>query len=72
MVWGQLLWPLVMMQSADMFTFPVGLVGLNSYYETPYGLMSAASVVFTLPLMIVFLLMQRQMIAGLTTGSLKE
>lgn len=72
MVWGQLLWPLVMTQSADMFTFPVGLAGLNAYYDTPYGLMSAASVVFTLPLMAVFLLMQRQMIAGLTGGSLKE
>lgn len=72
MVWGQLLWPLVMMQSADMFTFPVGLVGLNAYYNTPYGLMSAASVTFTVPLMLVFLLMQRQMIAGLTVGSLKE
>jgi ABC-type glycerol-3-phosphate transport system permease component len=41
-------------------------------YATPFGTILAGSFLGTLPIVVVFLFMQRQFIAGLTAGALKE
>jgi ABC-type glycerol-3-phosphate transport system permease component len=69
--WNSFIWPLVMMRSEDMFTLPVGIAGLNSEQSPEYGKIMAAAVLSSVPIVTVFFLMQRQIIAGLTQGAVK-
>lgn len=71
-MWNQYLWPLVMMQSDKMFTFPVGLASISTLYTIKHGMLSAGSFISTIPLIIIFLALQKQFVAGLTAGALKE
>lgn len=52
-------------------TIPVGIVMIQGEYEFPWGDMAAASVIATVPLIIVVLILQRRVIAGLTAGAVK-
>jgi len=52
-------------------TMPVAIVGLPSDYDVPWGQISAASVVSTLPLVFLVLVFQRRIISGLTSGAVK-
>ena len=52
-------------------TIPVGIVMIQGEYEFPWGDMSAASVIATVPLIVVVLIVQRKVIAGLTAGAVK-
>jgi ABC-type glycerol-3-phosphate transport system permease component len=70
-VWNQYLWPLVMMQSDTMFTLPVGLASLTTLYTIKHGMLSAGSFISTLPMIIIFLALQKQFVAGLTAGAIK-
>jgi ABC-type glycerol-3-phosphate transport system permease component len=69
--WNAYLWPLVMMRSEAMFTLPVGIAGLNSEQTPEYGMVMAAAVLSSLPIVTVFLLLQKQLVAGLTQGAVK-
>ena len=51
--------------------FPVGLASLKTLYVIEYGMIMAGSFLSILPLLIAFLLLQRQFIAGLTEGAVK-
>lgn len=70
--WNTFLWPLVMMRSEEMFTLPVGIAGLNSEQTPEYGMVMAAAILSCVPIVAVFFLMQRQIIAGLTHGAVKS
>ena len=69
--WNQYLWPLIMMQSNDMMVAPVGLATLSTLYVIEYGQIMAGATLSTLPILVIFLLMQEQFVAGLTSGALK-
>lgn len=69
--WQDYMWPLIMMRSADMYTLPVGLSTLRGEYRVEYGMIMAGSFLSTLPILVVFIAMQRQFIAGLTSGGVK-
>ncbi|HEV2605912.1 MAG TPA: carbohydrate ABC transporter permease [Microvirga sp.] len=69
--WNSFIWPLVMMRSEDMFTLPVGIAGLNSEQSPEYGKIMAAAILSSIPIVTVFFLLQRQIIAGLTHGAVK-
>lgn len=71
MSWNDYLFPLILMTSENMMLFPVGLASLKTLYVVEYGMIMAGSFLSTLPLMIAFLLLQRQFIAGLTEGAVK-
>jgi len=49
----------------------IGLMGGNSRYEYPFAQIMAASVTVTLPLIILVLIFQRRIVAGLTAGAVK-
>lgn len=70
--WNSFLWPLVMMRSEAMFTLPVGIAGMNSEQTPEYGMVMAAAILSCIPIVTVFFLMQRQIIAGLTHGAVKS
>ncbi|KQY46973.1 carbohydrate ABC transporter permease [Cellulomonas sp. Root137] len=70
--WNNFLWPLVVASTEDMYTLPVALalysVGQNA---TQYGLLLAGSVVVVVPVLVVFLALQRHFVQGLATTGLK-
>ena len=70
--WSAYLWPLIMVQSNQMFTLPLGLATMYANpWDLDYGRLMAGAVVSTLPITVAFLIMQEQFIAGLTQGAVK-
>ena len=69
--WNAYLLPLIMLRTSEMYTIPVGLATLKSPYEMNYGLLMAGAVISIIPMLIFFLLMQKQYIEGITKGALK-
>jgi trehalose/maltose transport system permease protein len=71
--WNEFLFALTFTSSNETRTVPVGISMLsgNSEHEVPWGLIMAASVIVTVPLIVLVLLFQRKIIAGLTAGGVK-
>lgn len=70
--WNNFLWPLVIAQSQDKYTAPVGLtVASQSSHTVSYGLLLAGAMVILIPILILFLFLQRYFIKGVATAGLK-
>jgi len=69
--WNNFLWPLILLKSKDMLTAVVALRGLSSGIRVPYDLIMAGSVLIVLPLVILFIVLQKQFIVGITSGAIK-
>ena len=69
--WNDFMWPLIVLSDKDLYTLPVALASLSREHVQDNELMMAGSVVTTLPVLVVFLLLQRYYIEGLMTGSVK-
>lgn len=70
--WNNFLWPLVAVQSADMYTLPVALALYSTGQNTvQYGLLVAGATVIVLPILVVFLFLQRHIVQGISTTGLK-
>jgi multiple sugar transport system permease protein len=70
--WNDFMWPLVALVDGDLRTLPVALAILSGEHVQDTELMMAGSVLTLLPVLILFMLVQRYYIAGITAGSLKE
>jgi ABC-type glycerol-3-phosphate transport system permease component len=70
--WTSYLWPLVISTREDMLTLTVGVQSLRSLFSIDWGVLSAGAVLSLLPLILVFLFLQRYFIAGSIAGALKE
>ncbi|RWZ59148.1 carbohydrate ABC transporter permease [Halobacillus fulvus] len=70
--WNNFIWPLVVLQSQDMYTLPVALSSLVGMSRIDYGQVMMGTTLSTLPIMIFFLLLQKQFISGILGGSVKE
>ncbi|WP_169582056.1 MULTISPECIES: carbohydrate ABC transporter permease [Microbacterium] len=69
--WNDLLWPLIVSSSPETMTLPVGLANLQGQYGTDYPTLMAGSFIASLPLVIIFIAMQRQFFAGIASSGLK-
>ena len=71
--WNEFLFALTFTSSNTTRTVPVAIALLSgaTQYETPWGIIMAASVVVTIPLIILVLIFQRKIVAGLTAGGVK-
>jgi multiple sugar transport system permease protein len=69
--WNNFIGPLVVMRSPDMYTLPLALRSLQSPFNTEWGALMAGSAIATLPLVVLFVISSRQLIAGLTAGAVK-
>lgn len=71
--WNEFLFALTFTLSNEARTVPVAIALMSgaSQYELPWGAIMAASVVVTLPLIVLVLIFQRYIVAGLTAGSIK-
>ena len=71
--WNSFLFPLILTDSAAKRTLPVGLAMFTQGpYATDWGALMAGATVSSLPLMILFLIFQKEIIAGITAGALKD
>ena len=69
--WNDLLFPLLLITQKDLYTLPLTLLGFKGEYSTSYGLMFTGVAIASAPLVIMYILMQRTFIAGLTSGAVK-
>jgi multiple sugar transport system permease protein len=69
--WNDFMWPLIVLSDDSLQTLPVALAGLSREHVQDSELMMAGSVVTVLPVLLLFLALQRQYMAGLLAGSLK-
>lgn len=69
--WNDFFLPLVVLISPDVQTLPLGLVRFASTYTTQYRLVFSGTVITFLPVIVLFILMQRRFTEGLTQGALK-
>ena len=70
--WNDFLGPLVFLDSVDKYTLPVGIALFQTSYYAEYGLTLSASLLCTLPILIVFFLFQRHIVKGIALTGLKE
>lgn len=68
--WNEYLWPLIALQSTEKRTLPIIISAMGSSYTPDYGMIMAAVLFATIPTALLFFLMQKQFIAGMT-GSIK-
>jgi arabinogalactan oligomer/maltooligosaccharide transport system permease protein len=70
--WSEYIVAAQVMQDESMFTLPLGLKSFQASMSTQWGLYAAASILVSLPVIVVFLLLSKFLVSGLTLGSVKE
>ena len=69
--WNDFLWPLLTLDSQNMYTLPVGLFFFKNAHYTEYNLLIAGSMFNTIPMLILFFIFQRYFIEGVTSSAVK-
>lgn len=70
--WNNFLWPSMVLLDEQHFTLPVGLNSLISTYSEEYGVLLAGTSLAVVPIIALFLWMQREFVEGITLGAVKE
>jgi multiple sugar transport system permease protein len=70
--WDEFLWPLVVINSDELSTLPLGIAKFQGTYSSQYNQLLAMSLLATLPLLIVFVSIQRRFIESLSLSGLKQ
>jgi multiple sugar transport system permease protein len=71
LAWNTFFWPFVVTSAGSLFTIPVGLANVQTSYGALYAQQMALAVLGALPLLIAFLLFQRQIVQGIANTGLK-
>ena len=69
--WNEFMFALILVTKDQMRTVPIAISMFPGEYSVPWGDMSAASIVATLPIIILVVIFQRKIISGLTSGAIK-
>lgn len=69
--WSDFLWPLIILKDTSKYTLPVGISYLAGAFSANWRLISAGSIISILPILIIFLFLQRFFIGGSTEGAVK-
>ena len=69
--WNNFISPLIFIRSPNMFTIPVGLAAFVGQKDPQFALLMAGGMISVIPILIVFLSLQKQFVAGLTLGAVK-
>lgn len=72
LTWQDFLFPLVIMTNKEYRTLPIGIMDFVGQYETNWGNLMATSILIFLPVIVIFTFIQKQLIAGLIEGAIKE
>jgi multiple sugar transport system permease protein len=71
-VWNNFIGPQIVLQSPEKQPLAVAIAQLKGVYYEDYGLMMAGTLVSVAPVAVLFLLLQKDFISGLTLGAVKE
>jgi arabinosaccharide transport system permease protein len=69
--WNSFLWPMIVLNSKDKLTLPIGLNALITPYGNNYDVLIAGAVFSVIPVVVLFLIFQKYFIAGMTAGGIK-
>ncbi|KRW90646.1 ABC transporter permease [Alicyclobacillus tengchongensis] len=69
--WNSFLWPLLIGQTTSMYTLPVGLNSFYGQYNAYWNSVMAGMLLLTVPMMIIFVIFQRQFVQGVASAGLK-
>lgn len=69
--WNDFLWPLIVLKTPELYTLPVSLRFLQGQYDANYGGLMAMALLTCLPLVVLFLLLQRYFVQGLARSGIK-
>lgn len=67
--WNEFFWSIIALGREEMFTIPIGLRALQGAYDIRYGLLMAGAALASLPVLLVYLVLQRRIITGITMSS---
>ena len=70
--WNEYMFAQVLITNPALKTVPIGIAELNGYYKIMWNDMMAASLISTIPLVLLFLFLQRSFISSLTAGAVKQ
>jgi lactose/L-arabinose transport system permease protein len=70
--WNDFVYPLIILRTADAYTIPVALATLQGVSDTDYGQLLAGTAVSVVPVLILFLFLQRHFVAGILAGAVKQ
>lgn len=72
-MWNSFMWPLIILGTKDMYNFPVALSMLDGVvWRKDYGVVMLAAAIATIPIMLIFIIFQKQFVAGVMGGAIKE
>jgi multiple sugar transport system permease protein len=69
--WNDFLWPLLILRKADLQTLPPGLRTLQGAYSSEYGLMLAGAVIVAVPVLVIYIALQRYIVQSVAATGLK-
>ncbi len=70
--WNSFLFPFILTQSDSVRTLPVGLALMQGHQAIDWQHLMAGSAIAVVPVLIVFIIMQKQIVSGITTGGIKQ
>ncbi len=71
-VWNSFLWPIIVLNTAELYTLPVGLKTLQDANLADFKLLMSGAAIAAIPMIIIFIIFQRHFVKGLTLGGVKE
>ncbi|MBF0787407.1 MULTISPECIES: carbohydrate ABC transporter permease [unclassified Streptococcus] len=70
--WNDYMWPLIILNDESKYTLMLALTQLKGLYTVNYPLVITGTLLATIPLLVVFVIFSRQLIAGITEGAVKQ
>jgi multiple sugar transport system permease protein len=70
--WDEFVWALTVINDVASRTLPIGIALFRGQHGTSWGLVFAASVIAVVPVIVVYVAFQRQLVSGLTSGAIKS
>lgn len=69
--WNDFLWPLITLRDPDLYTLPVALRFLQGQLDADYGGLMAMALLASVPLLVVFVVLQRYVVAGFARSGIR-
>ena len=69
--WNNFLWPQIILHDSAHFTLPIAMNQMVGLQQQQYGTLMAGTLLCVLPVIVLFLLLQKEFVAGLTAGAVK-
>ncbi|GJM43325.1 MAG: ABC transporter permease [Gemmatimonadota bacterium] len=70
--WSEFIVARVVLSSQELYTLPLGLESLSNSFQTEWANYSAGAILVSIPVVVVFLMMNRFLVSGLTVGGIKD